>query len=264
MDASRNAASEMRRHHSSSRSSKDDPIPLLADRTIVIIGGFDVLGRAVAAAALASSARVTLIDRSTAPDSLDPAILAVPDTDLAAFGVAQQVFAKIEAEYGPVDALLNIAGAFEWCPVLKSDADLWMQLYRANVVTAVNAYRAAHRLLRPGAAARACMAAYAAAKSGVLRLTESLAEELRPAGVRVNAVSPTIIDTPRNRGHAGRLLRHLGQAGDAGPDDALAGLRCGRRGQRCRRACRRTCVHELMRHAASSATQATHRSDRRR
>lgn len=43
------------------------------------------------------------------------------------------------------------------------------------------------------------MAPYTAAKSGVLRLTESLAEELQPSGIRVYSVSPTILDTPRNR-----------------------------------------------------------------
>jgi NAD(P)-dependent dehydrogenase (short-subunit alcohol dehydrogenase family) len=47
--------------------------------------------------------------------------------------------------------------------------------------------------------AAAGMGAYTAAKSGVLRLTESLADELKGRGIRVNSVSPTVLDTPRNR-----------------------------------------------------------------
>ncbi|KAF1714599.1 NAD-dependent oxidoreductase [Pseudoxanthomonas yeongjuensis] len=186
------------------------PASSLANRTVVITGGFGILGLAAATVALASSARVALIDRGAAPATLDPAILAIPDTDLADFEAAQAAFARIVERFGTVDVLLNIAGAFEWRPVAESDSDLWLRLYRANVLTAVNASRAALATLRPGAAivnvaAAAArrggngMAAYTAAKSGVLRLTESLAEELRPAGVRVNSVSPTIIDTPRNR-----------------------------------------------------------------
>jgi NAD(P)-dependent dehydrogenase (short-subunit alcohol dehydrogenase family) len=83
---------------------------------------------------------------------------------------------------------------------------------RINLATAVNVSRAAipylirsrgGRIINVGAAsarqAAAGMGAYAAAKSGVHKLTESLAEELKPHNVTVNAVLPSILDTPRNR-----------------------------------------------------------------
>ncbi len=179
-------------------------------RTVVIAGGFGVLGTAVARVAQASSARVVLIDRGASPASLDPAMFAMPDTDLSAYGKALRAFAEVGEALGPIDALLNVAGAFEWCQVADSDNDLWLHLYCANVLATVNACRASLPWLRPGAsivnvAAAAArrgsrgMAAYAASKAGVLRLTESLAEELAPSEIRVNSVSPTILDTPRNR-----------------------------------------------------------------
>ncbi len=180
------------------------------NRTVVITGGFGALGETVAAAALACFGRVALIDRGPAPTALDPRVLAVAETDLSDDDAAQHAFATVEAAFGQIDALFNLAGAFEWRPVAESDSGLWLSLFRANVLTAVNACRMARPLLRPGsaivnvaaAAARRGthgMASYAAAKAGVLRLTESLAEEFRPLGIRVNSVSPTIIDTPRNR-----------------------------------------------------------------
>ena len=81
-----------------------------------------------------------------------------------------------------------------------------------NLVTCVNASKAVLPHLQKGGSGRivnvgamgalkaaAGMGAYAASKSGVLRLTEALAEELKLQGVTVNAVMPSIIDTPQNR-----------------------------------------------------------------
>jgi 3-oxoacyl-[acyl-carrier protein] reductase len=85
-------------------------------------------------------------------------------------------------------------------------------MFRMNVRTTWTLYQAVVPILRSGGGgslvgvgsvaglrAGAEVAAYAAAKAGVMRLTESLAEELRPDRIRVNAVLPTTIDTPQNR-----------------------------------------------------------------
>jgi NAD(P)-dependent dehydrogenase (short-subunit alcohol dehydrogenase family) len=85
-------------------------------------------------------------------------------------------------------------------------------MYRMNLLTAVAASQAAlpyllksasGRIVNIGAAgatkAAAGMGAYAASKSGVARLTEALAEELKEHGITVNALLPSIIDTPPNR-----------------------------------------------------------------
>ena len=120
--------------------------------------------------------------------------------------------AAIVQRLGGIDVLVNVAGGFVWQTVLDGGADTWGRMFRLNVTTAVTMTTAAlpALLARPGAriinigagaAAKAAagMGAYAAAKSGVARLTESLAEELAAHDITVNAVLPSIIDTPTNR-----------------------------------------------------------------
>ena len=114
--------------------------------------------------------------------------------------------------YGGLDALINIAGGFVWQTLEDGDPAAWNRLYQMNVSTAVNASRAAIPYLKQSKAGRIVnvganaaikaaggMGAYAASKAGVHRLTESLAEELKADGVTVNAVLPSILDTPTNR-----------------------------------------------------------------
>jgi NAD(P)-dependent dehydrogenase (short-subunit alcohol dehydrogenase family) len=117
----------------------------------------------------------------------------------------------VAARFGRLDALLNIAGGFVWQGV-EDGGDEWGRMFALNLTTALNASRAAlphlkaspeGRIVNIGAngALKAAhgMGAYAASKSAVHRLTEALAEELKATSVTVNAVLPSIIDTPANR-----------------------------------------------------------------
>ncbi|MGH6992781.1 MAG: SDR family oxidoreductase, partial [Caulobacteraceae bacterium] len=111
---------------------------------------------------------------------------------------------------GGIDALINLAGGFLFEKIEGGTAESFERMYRINLATCANMCRAAlphlvrtgGRIVNVGAGgavkAGAGMAAYGAAKSGVHRLTEALAAELK-GKVAVNAVLPSIIDTPANR-----------------------------------------------------------------
>jgi len=181
----------------------------LDGRTIVVTGALGVLGRAVAAAAEAAGARVARLDAAKPGVGGELVFEGLDLTDEAATAAAM---AEVARACGGIDGLANIAGGFVWRTVAESPAPVWEQMFRINVLTAVAASRAAAPFLKAsghgaivnvgagaGARAAAGMAPYAASKSGVARLTEALAEELAADGVRVNAVLPSIIDTPANR-----------------------------------------------------------------
>lgn len=185
----------------------------MAGRIYAITGAFGALGRAVAEAAAAEGARLALIDFAPkAPDGLpkDALVLAGVDlTDAVSAGAAMDAIAD---RFGGLDALFNIAGGFRWETLEGGSYESWPALYRMNVLTAANAARAAIPHLKRSAAGRivnvganaalkaaAGMGPYAASKAGVHALTQSLAEELKSDGVTVNAVLPSILDTPTNR-----------------------------------------------------------------
>jgi NAD(P)-dependent dehydrogenase (short-subunit alcohol dehydrogenase family) len=184
----------------------------LTGRRIAVTGAFGSLGAAVVQAALVAGARVAAIDRADAPPAgIDPGQAErFGGVDLADTAQAQDVIDEAARTLGGLDALVNIAGTFRFETLADGSPDAWDFLYRINLRTAVAASKAAlahlpdgGRIINIGAAAAlkagAGMGAYAASKSGVMRLTESLAEELKPRGITVNAVLPSIIDTAPNR-----------------------------------------------------------------
>ncbi|MFT3727232.1 MAG: SDR family NAD(P)-dependent oxidoreductase [Terricaulis sp.] len=179
----------------------------MTPKVIVVTGGFGALGRAVVARGRERGLRMAAVDIGAAADSAVDAWGHVDLGDAAAAGAAMS---DIRAKCGGLDGLLNIAGGFAWQTVQEGDPAIWDKMFALNVKTVLTASRAAlpHLLESNGAIvnvgalgavkAAAGMGAYAASKQGVMKLTESMAEELR-GKVRVNAVLPSIIDTPVNR-----------------------------------------------------------------
>jgi NAD(P)-dependent dehydrogenase (short-subunit alcohol dehydrogenase family) len=185
---------------------------------VVITGAFGALGRAVAAAFAARGARLALLDVAMQPptalrEQLDESHLLLGGVDLSDVEATRRAIAATAMRFGGIDVLVNVAGGFRWEKIEDGDPDTWDQMFAMNLRTAVVCCKAAlPALLERGAgcivnigagaaAARAAagMGAYTASKAGVQRLTESLAEEVKDRGVRVNAVLPGTIDTPRNR-----------------------------------------------------------------
>lgn len=184
----------------------------LAVQRVVITGAFGTLGAAVVLAALEAGAQVAAIDRTDAP----PAEVDLGHAkhfggvDLADTTQAQAAIDAAAKALGGLDALVNIAGTFRWETLADGSPETFDVLYRVNLRTAVAASKAAlmhlpdgGRIVNIGAAsalkAGAGVGAYTASKSGVMRFTEALAEELKPRDITVNAVLPSILDTPPNR-----------------------------------------------------------------
>ena len=186
--------------------------PSLQDKTIVVTGGFGVLGRAVGEALHAAGARAVLVDKANPPADLAPGIVGLGGVDLTQPDPARQAITDAVSRCGGLDGLVNVAGGFRWETLESGSVDTWDRMYALNLRTALLASQAAlpHLLARGSgrivnvgsfAAAHAAlgMGAYAASKAGVARLTEAMAEELKDRGITVNAVLPSIIDTPANR-----------------------------------------------------------------
>ncbi|MFM0266022.1 SDR family NAD(P)-dependent oxidoreductase [Paraburkholderia sediminicola] len=190
----------------------------LDGKIVAISGGFGCLGQAVARVLAERGARVALIDRAETPyggtsvpqQQLDA--FALGNVDLGDFEATQRAVDTIAEKFGGLDALLNIAGGFRWETITEGSIHTWDLMYQMNLKTAVNATKASLKYLQQsrdgrivnvgaGAALKTGvgMGAYAASKAGVARFTEALSEELAGSPVTVNALLPSIIDTPQNR-----------------------------------------------------------------
>ncbi|WP_370337701.1 SDR family NAD(P)-dependent oxidoreductase [Parvularcula marina] len=178
---------------------------LLKGKTVIVTGAGGALGQAAVKTVEELGGRAIEFDLSFRDEDASRSRFEIDLTDRAA---VEETVSRI----GDFDAVLNIAGGFAMGhDAAGGDDDDWAQMFRLNVETCRNMVKAAVPVLKKtrgamvnvGAYAalsgKPQMGAYVASKAVVMRLTETLAEELRGEGVNVNAVLPTILDTEANR-----------------------------------------------------------------
>ena len=181
--------------------------PDLAGKIAVVTGAGGGIGRAMAAAFRQQGATVVATD-------LDLEALSGVDADCRQLDVTQaqavrELADAVAAQYGALDVWVNNAGFMARMPAMDLDEAAWQRTMDINLKgTFFGAQAAARHMIAQGSGAiinlssyagvkpRPNCADYAAAKAGVAHLTQCLALEWSPKGLRVNAIAPGFIETP--------------------------------------------------------------------
>ena len=208
----------------------------LSGRHALVTGAARGIGAEIARTLAAEGAVLTLLGRDRealqrVADTLPAASHRVVAADVADPAAVQQAFAQARAALGPLAILVNNAGAAESAPFLKTSVELWQRMLSVNLTGSFLCTQAAlpdmleagwGRIVNiastAGQKGYAYVAAYTAAKHGVIGLTRSLALEVARKGVTVNAVCPGYTDTDILRNSVANVVGKTGRS----EADALA------------------------------------------
>ncbi len=212
-----------------------DPPRPLADRHAVVTGGGGGIGAAIVRRLAAMGASVSLMGRTPEPlralaDELTeahPQSFAAVPADVTDAARVEAAFAEARAALGPVAVLVNNAGAVDSRPFGKTTPERWDAMLDVNLTSA---YRCTHRALpdmaeagwgrviniasTAGVTGYPYVAAYCAAKHGLVGLTRALALEVVKTGVTVNAVCPGYTDTDLVAGSVETLSEKTGRSAE--------------------------------------------------
>jgi len=181
-----------------------------ADKNVVITGGTGGIGLATAHRLVAGGARVLVTGRNAealqaARDALGARAIAV-QSDTASVADIDELAARAQTEFDALDLVFVNAGITRWIPFADVDVDRYEEIFAVNAKGAYFTVQKLAPLIRRGGAVVLTTSVtdvlgfpltsvYAASKAAVRSMTRSFARELLDRGVRVNAVSPGVIDT---------------------------------------------------------------------
>jgi 2-hydroxycyclohexanecarboxyl-CoA dehydrogenase len=208
---------------------------------IVVTGGANGIGRALAGAAAAAGARVVVcdVDEAAMAQMSDSPRIATRRLDVSDRPQVLATFAGIEREFGKIDGLVCAAAIQPRTPVHQMDPAEWQRVLRINLDGVVWCYQAvlggmiARRsgsiiAFTSGLAQQGWpeAAAYAASKAALIAFVKSAAKEVAQHRVRFNLIAPGVIDTPQYRqANAGADdARWRGSVGVGQPEDAVGPL----------------------------------------
>jgi 3-oxoacyl-[acyl-carrier protein] reductase len=185
--------------------------PELNGRVAIVTGAFQGIGAAIAQALLAQGCRVAMIDRQFPEDKSSPAHGSVSKTytcDVCNVDQVQETVEAVRRDWGRLDILINNAGVTRDGVIWKMSESDWSTVIDTNLTGYFHFIHAAAPVFRTQKSGRIINIAsinglrgkfgqsnYAAAKAGVIGLTKSVARELGPAQVNVNAVAPGLTET---------------------------------------------------------------------
>ena len=184
----------------------------MSAQVAIVAGGGGELGRATAMALAAGGRSVVAVDRNERGLRDLPSGVRREVADTTDPAVAAKLIDRIAAEVGPPAVLVNTIGTFRPGDALSTTPEMLRLMLDVNLGPALWLSQAVaphmrqqgsgvivHVSARPGLEPAGGMAAYSVSKAALVHLTRTLAIELRPHGIRVNAVAPQLLDTPANR-----------------------------------------------------------------
>jgi len=184
------------------------------NKIVLVTGGTGALGRAITAAFIASDAKVVssyVIDREIEKEN--KAAVELIKTDVTKEEEVAKLVLSVISKYGRIDVLVNVVGGYlggksvseldekEWDLMMTMNLKSAFLISKHVIPQMVSAKygKIMHVSSRTGLKSSGYDSAYASSKSGLIRLVESLSEEVKESNINVNCIMPSTIDTEANR-----------------------------------------------------------------